>query len=480
MTTSVASRMNNVHLVHRMEAAISRQWKSLPKEAREFLLETPLESLVLQRFAEFWSSPSGIEYAWSSGLKKSVRDASLSMALNYLYLGQPREARALMLNGLFMLECMNSGIDRIAIWCRENPNAPCPSWLIHFGHAFHSVKTPVAMEELLKGGVGKFVGQIANDCGYSTERKRNSSSEASPGSQIQLVIADDARTDERQTLNIGSSTTLKTLFNEYSEKRGVSLRSLRFTHGGKTLFLSNAGKRTPDELDMKDGDVINVCDANHLARETSGGGGTKKEKAAAPKQHAIKHNNSRKGRKGGKTKKMQLKQKEAVKTEDHMARHSTMLTRLHEEMQPQLKRIRTRLNALDLQRQPSKQKRHLKKKDTKQDVEWRTRLPCPGVGGKAGRPRFDVQVGGGPKFVQDDQAVVATSDPTDVRVVVVVDVGPARVHEGRGARQARRTPGVVGGLRHAGVVPVRDIGEDRVRLRRPGALGGGREVDTGT
>ena len=41
------------------------------------------------------------------------------------------------------------------------------------------------------------------------------------GSQIELFLQDDAKEDERHCFSIGTSTTLKTLFNDYTDKRST-------------------------------------------------------------------------------------------------------------------------------------------------------------------------------------------------------------------------------------------------------------------
>ena len=54
------------------------------------------------------------------------------------------------------------------------------------------------------------------------------------------------------------SKPLKTVFNEYADKHSVSLKTLRFSYAGKTLFLSTVGNKSPNELDMIDHDSIEV------------------------------------------------------------------------------------------------------------------------------------------------------------------------------------------------------------------------------
>merc|ERR1712086_999562 len=92
--------------------------------------------------------------------------------------------------------------------------------------------------------------------------------EASEQKHIQLVLADGSTEDE--TFDIPVSVTLKSFFNEYAEKRGVSLRSLRFSYNGTTMFLSSVGNKSPEELKMQDHDVITVHDtSNNATQEVS-------------------------------------------------------------------------------------------------------------------------------------------------------------------------------------------------------------------
>ena len=62
---------------------------------------------------------------------------------------------------------------------------------------------------------------------------------------IRLVLVGCSNKDEN--FDVPSLLPLKLFFNDYAEKQGVSLRSLRFSCNGKTLFLSSAGNQSPDE-----------------------------------------------------------------------------------------------------------------------------------------------------------------------------------------------------------------------------------------
>ena len=102
---------------------------------------------------------------------------------------------------------------------------------------------------------------------YNTTRNHPSSNRACNGSgtnNMKLYFVNGAVDDgdNRITIDFVSSTIVKILFADYAEKRGVSLRSLRFAYDGQPLFLSQIGKRTPYQLGMRDQDVIAVHDAS--------------------------------------------------------------------------------------------------------------------------------------------------------------------------------------------------------------------------
>jgi hypothetical protein len=79
--------------------------------------------------------------------------------------------------------------------------------------------------------------------------------------------------------------------------------------------------------------------------------------------------------------------------EDYKRQHSMILSKLHEEMQPRLREIRMKLNVLNIERQPPTSKSKVGRKCAKEDPIDHDALPRSGVGGKAGRSNFVVQVG---------------------------------------------------------------------------------------
>ena len=251
------------------------------------------------------------------------------------------------------------------------------------------------------------VGSIGADWSGTSSPKRKSqqrsSSKISDDTKIQIILVDDTNEDERHSFDIGSSTTLKTVFNEYAEKRSVSLRSLRFSYAGKTLFLSSVGNRTPEEMQMRDQDVISVHDtdtnasssqesSNNTTNQTNKSSSSKKSKSS---KSSLKKNKGKKNKKNKGTKEKNPVYSSTLSLEEYKAQHSKVLSKLHEEVQSQLKDIRMRLNALDLERQPPKQKKKKKNKNKSKVgcVDFQVLPTNPGVGGKAGKPYFPVQVG---------------------------------------------------------------------------------------
>ena len=55
-----------------------------------------------------------------------------------------------------------------------------------------------------------------------------------------------------------AATPLKALFKQYAEDRGMSLRQLRFSHKGRTLFLSTVGHKAPQDLGIGHRDDVVV------------------------------------------------------------------------------------------------------------------------------------------------------------------------------------------------------------------------------
>jgi DNA-nicking Smr family endonuclease len=233
-----------------------------------------------------------------------------------------------------------------------------------------------------KSRVMNFVGSVNEDWeGKSRKSSLKSSlqSNVSDDDDITLVIGDD-------TFRVSPFMPLKTVFNEYAENNSVSLKSLRFTYAGKTLFLSTAGKKTPDELHMLDNDVIEVHSTQEAEPSDEDKQTQKTKKTGSKKQKKSCKKTRSKPKKGS------SKIEFVNSDEEYKEEHSRILTKLHDEADPIFKEIRQRLNALNLLKHQPKSKAQSKKAE--QVCPYSSFNPSPvGVGGKAGKTRFDVNVG---------------------------------------------------------------------------------------
>jgi hypothetical protein len=185
---------------------------------------------------------------------------------------------------------------------------------------------------------------------------------------------------------------LKWMFDTFCKDRGTTLRSLRLSYKGKTVFLSDMKNKTPIQLGMRNdhenSEISVLCKSDKAQIDSM----------TVRPQHALQRGKTKK-KSGGvrrgpsKVKKERVKKEEPITSLGEYKRsHSMILTRLHEEVQPRLNEIRMKLNALELDRQPPKLKSKYNKKGTRNKPNDRT-LQGDGVSGKAGKSFFVVQVG---------------------------------------------------------------------------------------
>ena len=82
----------------------------------------------------------------------------------------------------------------------------------------------------------QYVNLISNDWnGTSKSKSAKHSKENMDSTEITVVLSNNGISYEK---SIQMSTTLKSLFNGYADECGISLRSLRFSYNGRTLFLT--------------------------------------------------------------------------------------------------------------------------------------------------------------------------------------------------------------------------------------------------
>jgi len=221
----------------------------------------------------------------------------------------------------------------------------------------------------------------------------NEKDPASDSEDIEVILV-DSDSDERITLKIGSASTLKALFNKYADERGVSLRSLRFSYDDKTLFLSSAGQKTPNDLGMKDSDIIVVTKNEQEAPVPTSISKSKasRRNSNSPGNNGLTRRNSmevksRRQRRASWTGCIDTQSEEYIKM-----KHSRRLSLLFEEAQPIFFKIRQELNVLNIER--SKPKRRMGTSPSPERMAAPINNPgTDGLGGKAGKVFFQVNVG---------------------------------------------------------------------------------------
>jgi DNA-nicking Smr family endonuclease len=404
--------------------ALQFHWKTFPASAKQFILST-LDNLSLQKLVDFWSTHT--EYT-SGSVAGGIYGASWYLALVYLNRGEVSKARALTLNGCFLQECyvsscllaahefissslepniclqstpffQYSSLEKIAYLCTCKTIGEYD--LPYFYVGFQATRSTQAMYNFLqrsmpqeyqqmlasfvnmgtKSRVMNFVNNVSNDWeSPSPKSSKKSLRSSSDDEKINLIIGDDS-------YQVGTSTPLKSVFNEYADKNSVCLKSLRFSFGGKTLFLSTAGKKTPHELGMLDNDTIEVQsnqepepkEEDKPSPQKSKGSGAKKQKKGSKKSKS-------KSKKG--CSKIEVSNSE----DEHKVQHSKALTKLFEEAEPKFKLIRQELNSMNLLKQQPKTKTH-SKRITPPPSFSEFNHASNGLGGKAGKTRFVVNVG---------------------------------------------------------------------------------------
>jgi len=395
------------------QEAIDRQWDVFPPQAKSFITDAPDGMFPLDKLIKFWSLPQHDD-STQGRHADTIWGAAWYLALVYMKLQKFKEARALTINGSFIHQCLNSSIEYIKDICESNAKIPYHK-LPYFARGLRSIQSPEMMKSFIQSYMPKeythmmtsfanmtsrkhftsYIDQISNDWNGTSSASGNRHHRTSPannGTQIKLIIDDDTNEDEGHSLDIGSATTLKALFNDYADKRGISLRSLRFSYEGKSLFLSSAGHKTPEELGMQDQDVIMVHDTSKLEQSIDNDNSSKQSLASKNTKAKKRSKNKRATRKS----KDPQRHEEPVKTlEEYKIDHSKQLTKIHGETQDRFKRIRQQLNNLVIERSQPKIK-------SSRPRTPKNGLSCPylslkssneGLGGKAGKSRYEVQVG---------------------------------------------------------------------------------------
>lgn len=409
---------NPASLGHRNEQdvmdSIAYHWKILSSDVKTFLLQNSRQ-LNLKKIVNFWREPQRIDIARAQSCASSISGSSWFLALNYMFVNKLDEARALILHGSFMQECVHRPIEHVISIC-DTCNDEVNRQLRIYRDACIATQTRQSMEAFLhkvlppdyrrrmsfacQSGtshsiVNDYISIISNDWnGASSTSAAAASKRKGKGvdnTSIELVLM-NSDTLEQNAVNFGASTMLKSVFNNYADEQGVSLRSLRFTHNGKILFLSSAGNKTAEQLGIRNLDTIHISSTVSSTNASPSSPQSPKKKSS--RNSPSKLNKKSKG-KGNKIRQCASTTPagDTENYEEDKIQHSKRLTRVFEEAQSVLKSIRQRLNSLNIERTLPKQKRKGSKKTKRSAVMPICNPPTAGTGGKAGKSHFVVQVG---------------------------------------------------------------------------------------
>mmetsp|Transcript_21781 Transcript_21781/g.37391 ORF Transcript_21781/g.37391 Transcript_21781/m.37391 type:complete len:550 (+) Transcript_21781:72-1721(+) len=403
--------------------AINHHWANLPDGAKNLLADSNRDVDFLQ-LVDYWSTQALT--LSREPIMSTMCASSWYMALNYLRLGKLCAARNLMLNGGFVQEAYFTPIKEIIATAnhrlRNSDNLEArlqfirekfpryhssyaAAWRLDTMEAFLKKAVPPCYQRMMNfasktahGPVKEYVNLISNDWQDNSRLSNTNSScndRQGKESETICIIMTDEVTKEEVKLEIGSSTTLKSLFNDYAQVRGTSLRSLRFLFEGRTLFLSSAKNKTAEQLGLGNLAIIKVTDLTGTSNEKVEDGSSLRVSTASSNKKSSKGSfQNKKGKKSKKRNVSSLQPRAVGKTEEELKiEHSKILTKLHEEAEQQFRQTRQRLNNLLIQRTQPKLK-SLRPKFVPPLPETHNYFPrSTGYGGKAGKSRYVVQVG---------------------------------------------------------------------------------------
>jgi len=353
----------------------------------------------------FWTQPDQIYYAQ---MAVSVGTCHL-LAYEYYHIKAYANSAILALNGAFFQQCINKGsINELKALGAEEITRENLSRFFNTREIMTSVYLPEAIKMYISKvlplryqkmlqidshasqipGMG-YVDLISDDWnttshgsnGKPQPHRRNEDE----GELIKIILSNQ-ESGVKVERTIKNSTQLKTVFNAYAEEYGESLRALRFSYNGSTLFLSSLGQKTASDIGMQDDDVI--CIYNNSA--------SKAEDDPAPQTKSKKKKSKSTTKKAHMAREKSKSRPQIIvpKTEKEMQEaHSLLLYKVHEEAEPQLKSIRQKLNELSLDRQEPKNRRASTKTKLTEESAPVCNPNTNDLGGKAGKTAYAVNVG---------------------------------------------------------------------------------------
>ena len=256
--------------------AMNNLWSTFPAGAKNLLADTD-QDMDLHKLVVFWTEP-----LMQSTTSKTCTlcGTSWNLALRYLEIGKSRTARNLLLNGSFLQEACHNPMPRIIASLRGG----CFSTILpryevarkaaeslNTMHLFLEKSNPSEYHNLINFGIENNIKDVVSCISNNWHEGKSMASNDRLGlsladNRVICVVLMDEDTEEKVKVEVGRSTTLKSMFNDYAAAMETSLRSLRFSYRGTTLFLSSAKNMTPDQLDMNDLDTIMVTNMDRVTK----------------------------------------------------------------------------------------------------------------------------------------------------------------------------------------------------------------------
>lgn len=332
-------------------------------------------------------------------------------------IGRIVEARALTLNGCFLQQCYNKPIEDIAAVSQSLSGDQFREHVPFFTDGLLAISTKERMSAFLstkvssdyqrrmsfathtvqsKKNVQDYVNQISNDWDNGNasnvkqkkDRRRRASVDSMPADSFIEIKLVDARTKKEENMRYGLSMNLKSLFKKYAEDRNLSLRQLRFSYEGRTLFLSSVGNKTPQDLGIQHLDSIYVIDTDNSStseKESSSSSSDESKENSQPKINGNRQKKCRRASWAG---------ADIIGVEERLRlKHSQQLSKVFTEVAPQFEQIRQKLNAMKLTCSLPKVKGGKKKMPVAIQSIPVNNPTGDGLGCKAGVPFYSVHVG---------------------------------------------------------------------------------------
>jgi len=384
--------------------SIEHHWNTFKNDAAKKFLLASGNHLSLSTLIDFFSRNDQFGFC-----EMAVNVSTVHMlALEYFNIGAYANAKVCTLCGAFFKQCQSpdTPIDRMKTMRIEEDMNP-----VELPHFFQGIKasrdqlaTSAYLQRVLPIKYTKMLGLtkhtknspgmqycdiVGMDWNGDAKPKRRQAA-SNDHTEISVVFRSDdgSSKDEVLVVKVKRSDVMKNLVSQFAETTGASLRSLRFSYHGSTLFLSSVGKKSIDQIGLKDNDVIEVVSlvSSEPAPVCACAPSQSKKKVGCKKKTQRKNNGKRSKKQTG------PKYVANLSEQDKLA-HSLQLTKVIEEMEPRLKLIRQQLNCSMLKRQSSKVKKLRPRSKSPDSVSFASNPASDGLGGKAGKTSYQINVG---------------------------------------------------------------------------------------